>query len=365
MRITFVLPGSGQKPAGGYKVVYEYANGLVQRGHDVAVIHPAYLMADKPVSSFRAIRSTISRYVKQRFSGGWRPSAWFAVHPRVRLLWVPSLSPRFIPEADAIVATLWATAEHVACYEPVKGRKHYLIQHLETWAGPKERVMATWSLPLQKIVIARWLQDIASNLGQSSVCVPNGLDFNRFGCDVAIAQRSGLHVGMLVHDSDWKGSVDGIAALNRVKEHYPALQVELFGVGARPAVLPEWYVYHQNPPQQELRRLYNRCGIFVAPSWTEGWGLPPSEAMMCGAAVVATDVGGHREFAIHNQTALLSPPRHPEQLADNIRALVEDEPKRQQLAEAGMAFIQRFTWERAVDAMERLLVDGSHGSAEA
>src|SRR3546814_12065085 len=54
-----------------------------------------------------------------------------------------------------------------------KGRKFYLIQHLEDWTGPRERVLATWKLPLEKLVIARWLKDITIELGESTSYQPN------------------------------------------------------------------------------------------------------------------------------------------------------------------------------------------------
>ena len=41
VRVTFVLPGAGSVPVGGFKVVYEYANRLSERGHTVTVVHTA------------------------------------------------------------------------------------------------------------------------------------------------------------------------------------------------------------------------------------------------------------------------------------------------------------------------------------
>jgi len=39
MKITFVMPGYSLKPVGGIKVVYDYANQLASRGHEVTVLH--------------------------------------------------------------------------------------------------------------------------------------------------------------------------------------------------------------------------------------------------------------------------------------------------------------------------------------
>ena len=79
--------------------------------------------------------------------------------------------------------------------------------------------------------------------------------------------------------------------------------------------------------------------------------------MMCGAAVAATDNGGHREFAFHEKTALLSPPKDPRSLATNIIRLIRDEELRIRLAKQGNANIQQFTWDRAADAFEKAIAD--------
>ena len=39
MRISFVLPCSGRYPIGGFRIVYEYANRLADRGHQVSIVH--------------------------------------------------------------------------------------------------------------------------------------------------------------------------------------------------------------------------------------------------------------------------------------------------------------------------------------
>jgi glycosyltransferase involved in cell wall biosynthesis len=80
--------------------------------------------------------------------------------------------------------------------------------------------------------------------------------------------------------------------------------------------------------------------------------LPSCEALLCGCALVATDVGGHREFARNGETALLSPPRDPAALAHNLTTLLRNRALRLQLAAQGHAFVQRFTWERATDGLE-------------
>ncbi len=364
MKVAFLLPSEGNIPSGGNKVIYEYANGLAARGHEVTLLHFA---AAEPHLSTRTWRGKIRpiRYIGLALRGKWRPNNWFKLHPAVKVVLAPTPIKLFMPDADVYVAGWWSTAERLAELKGLPGRKLYLLQHLETWAAPEEDVMATWTAPLEKIVIARWLQKIAEDLGETAEYIPNGLDFSKFSCEIPPEDREARRVAMLYNDGvEWKGSADGVAALKLLKERYPDLEAELFGVQERPLELPTWITYHQQPKQEELRRIYNRAAIFLAPSHSEGWGLPPCEAMISGAAVVATDIGGHREFAVDGENALLVPAMDPVALAQAAGRLIEDTKLRVRLAKVGNARIQRFTWDAAVDAFEQFLLMRPRAAAE-
>jgi glycosyltransferase involved in cell wall biosynthesis len=352
LRITFLLPGTGHLPTGGGKVVYEYANHLSRRGHRVSLVHPA--LSDEETRPLQGVKRAVS-YVQRTAVGGFRPDKWFPLEGDVRTLWVPTLSSRFIPDGDVVLATAWATAEWVPEYPASKGEKFYLIQSWETWDGPEERVCATWKTPLKKIVVARWLRDIAGELGVQCAYIPNGIDFRRFGLDAPIESRNPNRLMMLYHSHPVKGSADGLEALTLVAKQLPDLRVTLFGTHPANADFPAWVDYRRLPSQQELRACYNSAAIFIAPARTEGWPLPPAEAMSCGAALAATDIGGHREYGVHEETALLSPPRAPEKLAENILRLVRDSELRTRLARQGRECIQKFGWDVAVDSFEQLL----------
>lgn len=349
VRVTFLLPGSGHLPVGGFKVVYEYANRLVARGHRVSVVHAAQFDRNAPLLA--QLKSRV-RFAQRRLDGSYRP-AWFPLRPEVALLWRPSPAAAHLPDADIVVATAWQTAEWVADLPARCGRKFYLIQHYETWSGPASRVDATFSLGLHHLTIARWLQELVRARGANADYLPNGLDQAAFGVDVPPETRP-LRAMMLYHDAPWKGSADGLQALETAKSRVPELRATLFGTPAPPPGLPSWVRYERQPSAARLRSLYNESAVFLATSWTEGWGLPGCEALLCGCALAATDVGGHREFARNGETALLSPPRNPTALAHNLETLLRDRPLRLQLAAQGHAVVQRFTWERATDRLEAI-----------
>jgi glycosyltransferase involved in cell wall biosynthesis len=355
LKITFVLPGPGVIPSGGYKVVYEYANHLSRKGHAVVVVHSSRrcMVTWKPLDHLK----NAIRWIQQLMNKSYRPDKWFRVDPEVKLLCVPDLSERWIPNGDVVIATAWRTAEWVSRYSRAKGIGYYLIQHHEIWDGDAKEVNASWKLPLKKIVIAQWLQAIALGMGENATYIPNGLSINEFQLDIPLSARDPKRVMMLYHDAIWKGSADGVKAISLARHEEPGIRFVLYGVSPRPAALPEWMEYYQKPERKLLRELYNQAAVFVAPSWSEGWGLPPCEAMLCGAAVAATDADGYREFAIHEDTALLSPVQDPRRLADNILRLVRDSALRAHIASRGHEHIQQFTWERASSRLESLLCE--------
>jgi L-malate glycosyltransferase len=358
MRITFLMPGYMWGPSGGYRVVYEYANQLVGRGYQVAVVHPRRLRFTPLAKStfqqrLRKYRLTLMELVS-------RPTIdWHPIDKRVRMLYVPSTHERHIPDADVLFATAWNTARPVMECCSAKGQKSYLIQHYETWMGPQALVDETWRMPLRKIVITRWLLDLGRALGaQSLTYVPNGIDHKRYRLTQPIEGRP-RQIVMMCSPVGFKASRDGIAALQIAKKEFPDLRVVLFGNSRRPPWVPQWMNYENNPPQQRIvEKFYNGSSVVVSSSIAEGFALPPAEGAACGCAIAATDSGGIRDFAEHGVTALLSPPKDPEALARNICLILGNEDLRIRLARSANDFIKQFTWERSTDLLENFIING-------
>lgn len=351
-KITFLLPGSGKTISGGLKVIHEYANALAALGHKVTLVYPM-ILAKEEINQYKRFKPSIW-YWKPRFTKSFRPDAWFSLKPEVKTLWVPYLNERYIPDGDVVVATAWQTAEWVHEYSPKKGRKLYLIQGLETMYGPESRVISTWKMPLQKIVISKWLENYATSLKEQCTYIPNGLDFSAFYIEKSISEaRHGIV--MLYHTGEWKGSKDGLEAIRQTKLALPGITAVLFGATPRPEGLDPWIEYVQKPSQEKLRAIYNSSTVCLAPSLSEGWGLVPCEALMCGTPVVLTDIGGHREFGFHLSTALLSPPGDADKLSINLIKILLDTDLRNELAHQGNALVKNFTWERAASSFEEII----------
>ena len=140
---------------------------------------------------------------------------------------------------------------------------------------------------------------------------------------------------------------DGLQAFEIARRRYQRLQLVMFGTGRPRLKLPDYVEYHLNPPQSRLRHIYDSCDIWMCPSWVEGAGLTPQEAMACQCALVSTDVGAVRDYAVPGQTALVSPPRNPQALAENLLRLLDEETELLRISQAGFEKIHEFTWDRA------------------
>jgi glycosyltransferase involved in cell wall biosynthesis len=343
-------------PSGGFRVVYEYANRLANRGHQVTVVHPRTLNdvpKDAPSLRERA----------HRFKVGIRSLLdtpiidWHTMDARVGLKYVPNSHARHIPDADVLFATAWTTVASVLACGSAHGEKCYFLQAYETWLGPKELVDATWHAPLHKIVVSKWLRDLGRSLDVSDLTyIPNAIDHQRYRLIVPIENRP-RQVVMVCSPVPLKGSPDGIKAIEIAKAQFPDLRAKLFGNSRRPTWVPSWMEYTENPPQDRIvKEFYNGSSVLLSSSVTEGFALPPAEAAACGCAIVSTDSGGIRDFVQDGVTGLLSPPNDAQALAKNLCRVLGDDDLRTRLARSANRFVvENLQWENSADLMEQFL----------
>jgi glycosyltransferase involved in cell wall biosynthesis len=100
---------------------------------------------------------------------------------------------------------------------------------------------------------------------------------------------------------------------------------------------------------EDLRALYSSCRVFVYPSLYEGFGLPPLEAMACGAPVIASRIPSIVE-AVGSDAARLVSPTDAQSLARSIIEILSDENERQQLSLTGQQRAGEFSWEKTARA---------------
>lgn len=339
LRVTFLLPHL--KISGGVRVIFIYASLLAKRGH-------------------RVMLCVRSRSPARRFLGNLLRAAprWFPQLHGAQIMRVATFTEKDLPDADVIIAGPAETAFDIARLSSIKGKKIYFIQHDEGLYHVSRGVAdKSYALPLQKIVVSRWLQGILrDNHGENSTLLLNTVDRKQFRFIAEAKPQDGLlRILILHHTYEWKGTKEGIEIIEAIKKVHPNVRLMLFGVRKEEIDLP-CDEYYYDIPQSELANIYSRADIFLCPSWDEGFGLPSLEAMACGVSVVTYDNGGSRDFAFHEKTALVAPRRDKKRLAEELERLVQDPALRVRIAKAGCEFVATMpTWEEQAEKLEKIL----------
>jgi glycosyltransferase involved in cell wall biosynthesis len=210
-----------------------------------------------------------------------------------------SVTTSDVPDGDVVIATWWETAEWVHHLESSKGAKVYFIQHHEVFSYlPVVRCEATYRMPLHKVVIANWLQELMkTRYGDEDVdLVPNSVDRTQFFAEIRGKQITPT-VGFLYSVTPFKGLDVTLEVLRMVQTRFPGLRIVSFGSN-KPSTsypLPNGAEFHLAPPQHEIRDIYARCDVWLTASRSEGFNLPAIEAMACRTPVVATKTGWPQE----------------------------------------------------------------------
>lgn len=184
--------------------------------------------------------------------------------------------------------------------------------------------------------------------------VPNGVDEFFSPGEAATEEDFILFTGTM---EPRKGLGDLIAAWRSLPQPRPKLVLcgdAGWGVGIErePGIEITGFV-----TRDRLRELYRRALVFVYPSHYEGFGIPPLEALSCGAPVIATRTGAIPEYA--GGVALLVPPQDPGALADALRRLLESRELRAELRARGPERASHYRWDRSASLMTALLEEAA------
>ncbi|MEE9259457.1 MAG: glycosyltransferase family 4 protein [Nitrospinaceae bacterium] len=351
MKITF-LASQYARISGGNRALFEYANRLKAAGHEVR-----WIVLAKSYKGYRLDKKFMARV---RGVSHLPPETIDWMDNSIPIEILPYNHSQYIPQADILLATAWQTADFAAGLPPENGNKFYFIQHHESlWTREKEQAEKTYRFPFRKMAISTWLKDILSEKYQQDADVlVTPVNAGVFHCE-SKTWNSPARVCMLHHDYDWKGYPEGIEAVRKVRSQNGNFELVVFGEKLEdPAPLFREagfeFEYHYRPTRDRLREIYASSDIYLCPSWYEGLGMPAMEAMACRCALVTTDTGGCRDYANDGRTALVSPPKDPDLLAQNLSRLLSDEQLLKRLSDEGCKKIREFNWDDNCRHMIRL-----------
>jgi len=191
--------------------------------------------------------------------------------------------------------------------------------------------------------------------------VPNSIDHEHFSRKPR-AKGQPPTVGFLFHPGGFKDIPTTIAALNRLIELKPDIRLRSFGA-ARPekGQLPARTEFRYVPSQAEIARIYAECDAWLSTSRSEGFNLPPLEAMGSGCPAVCAKTGRPLEIIENGVNGYLVDEGDVEGFAQALaRMLSLPDDEWVKMSEAAAAAVSHPTWEESNDLFEAALLQSLH-----
>jgi glycosyltransferase involved in cell wall biosynthesis len=110
----------------------------------------------------------------------------------------------------------------------------------------------------------------------------------------------------------------------------------------------------QSPSVSDLCVLYAHAKLFVYPSYMEGFGIPPIEAMKCGCPVISSNIAVHRE--VQGNAALFFDPYNYNELVTNILLLLSNSNERETLIKRGYEKAKEYSESESFKRWDDLLI---------
>lgn len=106
---------------------------------------------------------------------------------------------------------------------------------------------------------------------------------------------------------------------------------------------------------EEIANIYKKCNFFISTSWSEGFGLPPLEAMFCSCACIISKCGGVDEYAINEVNCIMFEPKNETELMSKLERLLGDAVLQEKLKQNTSNIKNMFTWENSAEQLLEVL----------
>jgi Glycosyltransferase len=332
LRIVYLLDSTELN--NNNRIIFEQANGLSERGHEVL------LYSHSPKPSWIQCKSN-----------------FFLVHHDFNLSSV-------IPSCDIVIAGYWdLVLEALKVNAPL--RYYYaqgdndLLEYDICSPGLKTAIQTAYSIPLRLITVSDSMkQTIQHKFGRKAIKVPNALSPGFFTSpDDLIRENDTLKILIVVMDNLKFYCFDIILeVLQYLKNLGFSFSVNLL---TQQRIKMDYSLYnyeineYYKQTEEEISDLYKTSDIYVCNSCNDSFCMSVLEAMASGAAVVTSDNGGIGEFAVGGYNCLIHEPGNVIKFTYNLQTILNDYDLRQKLKLNGLNTSKKFSWKRSMDKLEK------------
>lgn len=321
MKISFIEPHL--KIYGGIRRIIELANRLTERGHDVIIFH-----SDGSECSWMKCNAKTKSYdevLKEK-------------HDVIVYNDPNPIDYNLVKKAKAKLKVFYVLELYEMSLLKGLSPKIYLPRNKRMLFLKK-----SLRLPYLKLSNSTWMYYwLKENMNIDSKLLIGGVNTEMFHPVEIEKNPNEIRILCSGDPRERKGTKTVIEAVRITKEKEPRIVLDTY--------------YGKGIPQEKMAEKYSLADIFIEGSWQAGWNNPVAEAMACKLPVICTDIGGVKDFAFHEKTALLiPPPKNPEAMASAILRLIRDEKLRETLRENAYCHIRQFDWDRTSERFEEIL----------
>jgi len=322
MKISFVEPHL--EISGGIRRIIELSNRLTERGHDVTIFH-----SDGNPCEWMKCIAKIKSYgevLKEE-------------HDVIIFNDPNPIDYKLVKKANAKLKIFYVLRLYKNNLLKGANPKIYFPWNIMTLIKKKSLQSSCLKLANSSWIYC-WLKE---NMNIDSKLLIGGVNAEIFRPVKMDKNPNQIRILCLGSLEQWKGTKTIFKAVKIAKKRVPKIVLDTYsGKGV---------------PQEKMAEKYCLADMFVDGQWNyAGWNNPVAEAMACKVPVICTDIGGVEDFAFHEKTALLVPPRDPEAMASAILKLIGDKELRDKLLENAYNHIVQFNWDKSTEKLEKILL---------
>lgn len=340
-----VLLNIGKKPSGATRPIVEFCNRLSQK-HDI-LIYKGY----NPNRT--GFEFTVRKFLGFLLKGKRYYPGWMKCKPPVII--IPEYKEKWMRPADLTFFRSENLIREIASWSKQTGIKVMRVSNIHMLKKPMEMPQDIVLVASSTLVYER-LKEFYPN--HTIYRVANGVDCDFLNSRGRIYEKP-ESVGMVFYGGKnvaHKGMNIGFEVMKKVKEKFPFIRFLVAGL-KKESHIPSFVEFIKGNHSESMLSFYRNTDILLFPSLEDAFPNPPMEAMACGCCLVVSDVGGIRDFARQNTSAIICKPGDINGLTEAVVHLIENPDRWRNISLTGNREIKSFDYSNQTKFLENVFYE--------